>query len=267
MNFTVVLVGAGNMGGAMLRGWIGGGMPSNNITVVDPLPSDAMSEYLSEQSISLSSTAEGVTAPDVLLLAIKPQMMEAVLPALKSLVGPKTVAVSVAAGTTIDSISAGLGGAPSVRTMPNTPSLVGKGMTVACPGEGVTFEHRENITNLLRAIGKLEWIEEEALMDAVTAVSGSGPAYVFHLAECMANAGVAAGLPTDLAMTLARETVAGAGELLFQATDEPSVLRENVTSPNGTTAAALSVLMEPDAMPEIVKRAVAAAKKRSQELS
>ncbi|MEM9278780.1 MAG: pyrroline-5-carboxylate reductase, partial [Pseudomonadota bacterium] len=255
MDFTVVLIGAGNMGGAMLRGWIAGGMSPSNVTVIDPSPSSAMADYLESQSVTLSASAEGVPSPDVLLLAVKPQMMDAVLPALKTLVDPQTVAVSVAAGTTISVISEALGNVPVVRSMPNTPSLVGRGITVACPGDGVTDTHKQHVDSLLRATGKLEWVADEPLMDAVTAVSGSGPAYVFHLAECMAQAGVAAGLPEELAMTLARETVSGAGELLYRAPEEPSVLRKNVTSPGGTTAAALEVLMAPEAMPEIVRNA------------
>ncbi|MGI9351759.1 MAG: pyrroline-5-carboxylate reductase [Rhizobiaceae bacterium] len=267
MEFTVVLIGAGNMGGAMLRGWIAGGMSPSSITVVDPGPSQDMKEYLASHLIELATDASGVNFPDVLLLAVKPQMMDKVLPSVKSLVGPETVAVSVAAGTTIAGISAALGNIPVIRSMPNTPSLVGRGITVACPGNGVTQAHKNNVDQLLRAIGKLEWVEDETLIDTVTAVSGSGPAYVFHLAECMAQAGISAGLPPELAMTLARETVSGAGELLHLSEDEPSVLRKNVTSPGGTTAAALEVLMAPEAMPKILEQAVLAAKKRSQELS
>ncbi|MEM7216414.1 MAG: pyrroline-5-carboxylate reductase [Pseudomonadota bacterium] len=267
MEFTVVLVGAGNMGGAMLRGWLSGGLKPSNLAVIDPLPSKEMADYLQEHSVSVFADAGSVTPPDVLILAVKPQMMAAVLPGLKQVVGPETVAVSVAAGTTISTISESLEHVGVVRSMPNTPSLVGRGITVACPGAGVTPVHRENVSKLLKATGKLEWVEDEALMDAVTAVSGSGPAYVFFLAECMARAGIEAGLPEKLAATLARETVAGAGELLYLADEAPAILRENVTSPGGTTAAALEVLMEPGAISEIVQKAVLAAKKRSQELS
>ena len=173
----------------------------------------------------------------------------------------------MAAGTTIAKISDALNEVAVVRTIPNTPSLVGRGITVACSSSRATREHKERVGQLLEVTGKLEWVEEESLIDAATAVSGSGPAYAFHLAECMAKAGEAAGLPTDLAMILARETVAGAGELLYRSTETPGKLRENVTSPNGTTAAALEVLMAPDAMPKILTEAVAAAKKRAQELS
>ncbi len=267
MNFTVVLVGAGNMGGALLRGWIAGGMPPSNVAVLDPSPSHQMQDFCSKSGVSVFASAEGIIVPDVLMVAVKPQMMEKVLPGLGHLVGAKTVAVSVAAGTSIATLSAGLGQAPVIRVMPNTPSLVGRGIAVGCPGPGVTDKHRAYVDQLLTATGKLEWTAEEAQIDAVTAVSGSGPAYVFHLVECMAKAGMTAGLSEALAQTLARETVSGAGELLHQSEEEAGQLRKNVTSAGGTTAAALEVLMESGELAELVERAVLAAKKRSEELS
>ncbi|MEM7067542.1 MAG: pyrroline-5-carboxylate reductase [Pseudomonadota bacterium] len=267
MSYTVVLVGAGNMGGALLRGWISGGMNSSNIVVVDPVPPPEMSEYLKSNSIRHETSADGVGAPDVLILAIKPQLMDAVLPTLKSLVSEKTVAVSVAAGTTISTITSYLEGVAVVRTIPNTPSLVGRGITVATSSENVTDNQKENVGTLLTATGKLEWVDSENLIDSATAVSGSGPAYVFHLAECLAKAGEAVGLSPQLAMTLARETVAGAGELLYLSDNDPATLRKNVTSPGGTTAAALEVLMAEDAMPAIFEKAVVAARDRAEELS
>jgi len=267
MNFTVNLVGAGNMGGALLRGWIAGGMASQKARVIDPSPSDAMLAFLTEQGIAHFAVAEDASPGDVLMLAVKPQMMAAALPDLKPLVSKDTVAVSVAAGTTLAGISSLLGDIPIVRTMPNTPSLVGRGMTVACPNANVTAQHKAQVSALLAATGKLEWVDDEVLIDAVTAVSGSGPAYAFYLAECMAAAGVKAGLPQDLAVKLARETVAGAGELLYRSEEEPGQLRKNVTSPGGTTAAALEVLMAEDGMEVLLTRAVAAAAKRSRELS
>jgi len=267
MNFSVILVGAGNMGGAMLKGWIASGMEARNITVLDPAPSDMMRDYLSSNNIRHVESVDGLDAPDVLLVAVKPQMMQAVLPALAGLVGQRTVSVSVAAGTTLKTLCTFLGDVAVVRVMPNTPSLVLRGMSVGCANSKVTDAQRQNVHMLMRAIGVIEWVEDEKLIDAVTAVSGSGPAYVFYLAECMAEAGKAAGLPDALAMTLARETVSGAGELLGQSQDEPAQLRRNVTSPNGTTAAALEVLMKENGMGELVQNAVMAAKKRSEELS
>ncbi len=267
MDFTVTLIGAGNMGGAMLKGWLAGGMPAKNITVIDPNPSDQMVQTLQEAGVRHFVSAEGAKPANVLLVAVKPQMMGKVLPMLTSLVDETTVAVSVAAGTTIETLASSLGYPAAVRAMPNTPSLVERGMTVACPNSQVTCKQRQQVDGLLKAIGRVEWVDDEALIDAVTAVSGSGPAYIFHLAECMAAAGVKAGLPQELAMILARETVSGAGELLRQSDDVPQTLRENVTSPGGTTAAALNVLMRDGQMAEMFVEAIEAAKSRSIELS
>lgn len=268
-DFTLALVGAGNMGGAMLGGWLARGMDPAKVTVIDPSPSQSMAALVSEANIRHEATAPADMVAGVLVLAVKPQIMDEVTAKVSRLMGPDTVAVSIAAGKTIANLEAGLGTeTPAVvRAMPNTPALVRRGITVTCPNRFVTQSQRERVDALLRAVGAVEWVEDESLIDAVTAVSGSGPAYVFHLAECMAEAGVRAGLPADLAMKLARETVSGAGELLARSDETPARLRENVTSPKGTTAAALSVLMDEGAMAELLARAVAAAKKRSQELS
>ena len=267
MDFKVTLVGAGNMGGAMLRGWLSNGMKPEQVTVIDPSPSDAMKDYLSLEQIVCESSADKLDTTDVLLVAVKPQMMEKVLPGLRPLIGDDTVIVSVAAGTQLETLTKPFGNVAAIRVMPNTPSLVGRGMSVGCPNAKATSKHKKHVGQLMQAIGHMEWVDEEALIDAVTAVSGSGPAYVFHLAECMAAAGVKAGLPHDLAMTLARETVSGAGELLRQSEDDPTTLRKNVTSPGGTTAAALEVLMGEGGMPALFEDAIAAAKQRSEELS
>lgn len=267
--FTLALVGAGNMGGAMLGGWLAEGIAPELITIVDPSPPPAMMQLVSDNGIRHAIGAIEDYSPDVMVVAVKPQIMGAVLSGVAPMVGPQTVAVSVAAGTTLAALEVGLGGGEIavVRTMPNTPALVRRGITVACPNRFVTAGQRGQVDRLLGAIGSVEWVDEEKLIDAVTAVSGSGPAYVFHLAECMAQAGIAAGLPVDLAMKLAHETVSGAGELMARSPETPAKLRENVTSPNGTTAAALSVLMGEQAMEKLMMRAIAAAKKRSEELS
>lgn len=266
--FTINLVGAGNMGGAMLQGWIAGGVGADRITVIDPAPSVAMSGKLGELGVRLVGDAGETTPADILLLAVKPQIMGAVLPKVAALCGNGTVTVSVAAGPTIAQLEAGLGGrAAVVRAMPNTPALIGQGMTVACANSRVEAVGKARVDWLLAATGRCEWVADEGLIDAVTAVSGSGPAYVFHLAECMAAAGMKAGLGEELAMILARETVAGAGALLAASAETPARLRENVTSPNGTTAAALSVLMENDAMARLFEDAIGAARQRSVELS
>jgi pyrroline-5-carboxylate reductase len=193
--------------------------------------------------------------------------METVLPAVKSAVGPDTVVVSVAAGKTLGFLEKHLGKAAMVRAMPNTPAMVGRGVTGAFANSRVSDRQRERVHSLLRVSGPVEWVPAEADIDAVTALSGSGPAYVFYLVECMAEAGRKLGLQADLAMRLARETVAGAGELMHQSPDDASRLRENVTSPGGTTAAALAVLMAEDGMQPLFDAALAAARKRAEELA
>ncbi len=266
------LVGAGNMGGAMLGGWLKAGRDPKSITVIDPNPPQSMADMIAEYGVLHVVHAKDAARPDVLLVAVKPQIMGAVLPDLSSLMDGENVLVSVAAGTTIDQLEKPFGQVSGnavrvVRAMPNTPAMVQRGITVCVANSGVSAQQREDVTQLLAAIGDVDWVENEALIDAVTGVSGSGPAYVFHLAEALADAGVAAGLPEELAAKLAQATVSGAGELMRQSDMPPSVLRQNVTSPNGTTAAALDVLMAQDGFPSLLGRAVAAATNRSRELS
>lgn len=264
---SLVLVGAGNMGGALLSGWLKQGVPGANVVVLDPLPSEAI------RSVIIEAGARHVTAPPegikagILFIAVKPQVMSAVAPALKALVGPETVVVSIAAGKTIASFEEFFGETATVRAMPNTPAMVGRGVTGAFANAGVSDAQRKAVDTLLKVSGPVEWVGSEAEIDAVTAVSGSGPAYVFYLVECLAEAGRKAGLQADLAMRLARETVSGAGELLHQAPEDAATLRKNVTSPGGTTAAALSVLMAEDGMQPLFDKAVAAARQRAEELS
>jgi pyrroline-5-carboxylate reductase len=263
---TIVLVGAGNMGGAMLSGWLAKGVSGDRITVIDPSPSDAMKAKIADAGARhATAAAEGLKA-DILFLAVKPQMMDAVLPPLKEIVGETTVVVSVAAGKTLSYMKSHLGDAAMIRAMPNTPAMIGRGVTGAFANERVTDAQRKAVDELLKVSGPVEWVGTEADIDAVTAVSGSGPAYVFYLVECMAEAGRKAGLPADVAMRLARETVSGAGELLHRSDDEAAQLRKNVTSPGGTTAAALSVLMAEDGMQPLFDKAVEAARKRAEEL-
>jgi pyrroline-5-carboxylate reductase len=255
------------MGGAMLSGWLKKGVQGSSVIVLDPNPSDTMKSMISDAGATHStSVPEGLSA-GILFLAVKPQLMEAVLPPLKALVGPETVVVSIAAGKTLAYIQSHLGDVAAVRAMPNTPAMVGRGVTGAYANAAVTLTQRNQIEALLKVSGPVEWVAGETDIDAVTAVSGSGPAYVFYLVECMAEAGRKAGLPADLAMRLARETVAGAGELLYQSPDDASRLRQNVTSPGGTTAAALSVLMASDGMQPLFDKAIEAARKRAEELA
>ncbi len=262
-----MLVGAGKMGGAMLSGWMERGVDPSSVVVLDPRLEADMSAYLKKHGVRHISELPEIFSPAVILLAVKPQMMDAVLPAVAPAVVSDTLVLSVAAGTRLARFEALFGAIPIVRVMPNTPSQVGRGMSVACPNAQVIPVHRETVDELMRAIGDAAWIEDEDLMDAVTGVSGSGPAYVFYLAEALAKAGEEAGLPAELAAQLARQTVAGAGELLYRSELSPEVLRQNVTSPNGTTAAALNVLMADDGVQPVLTKAVQAAADRSRELS
>jgi len=260
---TIALAGAGKMGGAMLTGWLAGGLDAGRVLVVEPHPSDEI-KSLAARGVRLNPVDAGTA--DTLVMAVKPQMFREAGPALKRLVGPGTLVVSIMAGTPIAALEQVCGGMV-VRAMPNTPAAIGRGITVAVAANNVSAAQRATADALLRATGSVEWVEDEGLMDAVTAVSGSGPAYVFLLAEELARAGVEAGLPAELATKLARETVAGSGELLHRSEQDSATLRQNVTSPGGTTAAALEVLMGRDGLQPLMIRAIAAATKRSKELA
>ena len=258
----LVLLGCGKMGTALLTGWLAAGVPPASVWVIEPNPTD----WLRACGVHLN---QGVpTAPAVALLAVKPQMMGAALPALQALGNGATLFISIAAGTTIATFEAALGArTPIVRTMPNTPAMVGRGITALCGNASVSAADMALARDLMAAVGQVVELDGEHQIDAVTAVSGSGPAYVFHLIETMAAAGEAEGLPADVSMKLARATVCGAGELAFQSADPAAQLRINVTSPGGTTAAALGVLMDPDTgFPSLLKRAVKAAADRGREL-
>ena len=266
----LLLVGCGKMGGAMLAGWLAAGNAPRPVVVVEPNPAPG-AVPTGRDDVACVADAAAIPSgfhPEVVVLATKPQVMDEVVPAYAGFAGPGTVFVSVAAGRTLGYFARHLGPkAAIIRTMPNTPAQVGRGITACCANTVATAAQRELADRLLRAVGEVGWVEDEALIDAVTAVSGSGPAYAFLLAECMAEAGREAGLPAELAMRLARATVAGAGELLHRASESAGQLRRNVTSPNGTTAAALEVLMAPDGLQPLMSRAVAAAARRSRELA
>lgn len=270
MSPTLVLAGGGKMGGALLAGWLDQGMDAAAMTVVEPHP-DIASSLARRLGIAVVEAPEAIGAdlrPDVVVFAVKPQVIGAVVPGYTRFVGPGTVFLSIAAGKTIGTFEGSLGGdAAVVRAMPNTPAAVGRGITVACANNRTTAGQEALCNQLLEAVGAVAWVEDEALMDPVTAVSGSGPAYVFYLVECLTAAGMDAGLPGDLAELLARTTVAGAGEVLHRSEDPAEVLRRNVTSPGGTTAAALEVLMDPRGLQPLISAAVEAARKRSQELA
>jgi pyrroline-5-carboxylate reductase len=261
----IMLAGAGKMGGAMLTGWLARGLEPAQAAVIEPHPS-AEILALAATGIHLNPSAKDLGNAATLVVALKPQMFREAGPGLKPLVASSTLVVSIMAGTTIASITEVCGGSV-VRAMPNTPAAIGRGITVAVAAKNVSASQRAVADALLRATGSVEWVDDEGLMDAVTAVSGSGPAYVFLLAEELARAGVEAGLPEALATKLARETVAGSGELLFRSDSPSATLRQNVTSPGGTTAAALDVLMGEGGMQSLLTRAVAAATRRSKELA
>ena len=263
---TIVLVGAGKMGGALLDGWLALGLDPKNIVVLEPQPAREIAS-LAARGVRLNPKAASVDAAAI-VVAVKPQIAPEALPPLAPSVAASTVVVSIMAGRRLAFLEQALGArAALVRAMPNTPAAIGRGITVAVANARVSGRQRELVHALLSAVGAVEWIADEALMDAVTAVSGSGPAYVFLLAEALAQAGTAAGLPADLAAKLARETVAGAGELLHRSPLDAATLRQNVTSPGGTTAAALEVLGGPDGLARLLQQAVAAATRRSRELA
>lgn len=266
---TILLAGAGKMGGAMLDGWISTGIDGRTVTVVDPQPSEALRTSCAERGIALNPPIAEIVSPDTLVLAVKPQALDAVAPAIAPLIGPTTLLLSVIAGKTMQDLAVRLPAARViVRAMPNTPAAVGRGITgVVANGRLTDAQHRA-VDRLLGAVGRIEPLESEDQIDAVTAVSGSGPAYVFYLTECLAKAGQAAGLDPALAARLARATVEGAGELMFRSPDvEPGVLRQNVTSPGGTTAAALDVLTGSVGLEDLIGRAVLAAQKRARDLA
>jgi pyrroline-5-carboxylate reductase len=263
----VLLVGCGKMGGALLSGWLSRGLSPKSITVVEPKPVPGTVPA----GITVAAGIEALTpdaAPAVVVLAVKPQQMEAVVAACRRFARQGAVFLSIAAGKSIAYYAKQLDQAAAiVRAMPNTPAAVGRGMTVLCANAQVTAAQRAQCAALLAAVGEVAWIDDETLMDAVTAVCGGGPAYVFLLIECLAQAGAEAGLPADLAMHLARSTVAGAGELVHQASEPASQLRENVTSPGGTTLEALKILMAEDGLQPLLTRAIDAAARRSRELA
>jgi pyrroline-5-carboxylate reductase len=263
---SLVLVGAGKMGGAMLDGWLARGLNLKKLVVIEPQPGKGL-KALTRRGLKLNPKDKaGETS--AIVIAVKPQTAPDAVPQLSPYVGRTTLLLSIMAGRTIGFLEKSLpAGSAIVRAMPNTPAAIGRGISVAVANAKVSVRQRKLATDLLAAIGKVEWASDEMQMDAVTALSGSGPAYVFLLAEAMTKAGIAAGLPADLAARLARETIAGSGELLHRSELDAATLRQNVTSPGGTTAAALEVLMGPGGFDELLIRAIAAAKKRGRELA
>jgi len=270
MSCKVLLAGCGKMGGAMLAGWLEKGFEPASITVVEPDPQTA-ADLRQRFTVTTASSPEDIdfnARPAVVVFAVKPQIMDAVTPPYARFAGSDTVFLSIAAGKTICYFEKILGAeAAIVRAMPNTPAALARGITVGCPNAHVSNAQISLCSDLLGAVGEVAWVDDEDLIDAVTAVSGGGPAYVFLLVEGLSAAGVKAGLPVELAKRLARVTVAGSGELLHQSSEEPETLRKNVTSPGGTTAEALRVLMAEDGWQPLLDRAIAAATAKSRELA
>ncbi len=268
MSDTILLIGCGNMGYAMLKGWLEAD-PGLAAHVVEP--SDALRARAAEAGATAVASASELPsdfAPDLIFLAVKPQVMADVVPAYARFAGGPSTFVSVAAGTTIETLAGMLPGAtPIIRCMPNTPAAIGQGMMVCCANGHVEESSKSLTTRLLQSSGLVDWIDDEALMDAVTAVSGSGPAYVFHMIECLTRAAVQVGLPEDLGARMAMQTVMGAGQYAASADTPPGTLREQVTSPGGTTAAALGVLMDEDGLQPLMTKAVTAARDRGRELA
>ncbi len=264
----LVLIGAGKMGGAMMQGWLEAGLPGGQIVVLDPGPPPEVAELIAANGVTHNPPVDGLEDVSVVLAAVKPQMMDEVLSGLGALAGHRPLVISIAAGKTIASFEAHFGAdAAVIRTIPNTPSAVGRGVTAITANANVSETQMALAEALLSSIGEVVRVDDEALIDAATAVSGSGPAYVFYMTECLAAAGERAGLPADVAVKLARATVAGAGELMRHSGIAAETLRENVTSPNGTTYAALQVLMADDGLGPLMDKAVEAAQKRSAELA
>ena len=264
----LLLVGCGKMGQALMKGWLDRGVRAQQVVVVEPgEPGRAAAAALGVTAVPEAGAIDPAAVPAVVVLAVKPQQMATVLPDYRGYATPKTVFLSIAAGIDIAAFEAALGAQSAiVRAMPNTPAAVGRGISVLCANSRVSDRQKDDCDHLMAAAGEVAWIEDETLLDAVTAVSGSGPAYVFLMIECLAAAGVEAGLPAELAMRLARSTVSGAGELAHLSDTPAAELRRNVTSPGGTTEAALRVLMAADGLQPLMTRAVAAAKQRGREL-
>jgi pyrroline-5-carboxylate reductase len=263
---TILLVGAGKMGSALLDGWLALGLAADKVAVIEPQPASEIAA-LAARGLRLNPARAALGEVSAIVIAVKPQTAPDAMPALASFVGASTVVVSIMAGRTLRFLGEALPPAALIRAMPNTPAAIGRGITVAVANTRVSASQHDLVHALLSAVGAVEWVADEALMDAVTALSGSGPAYVFLLAEAMAQAGAAAGLPPALAATLARATVAGSGELLHRSPLDAATLRQNVTSPGGTTAAALDVLMAKDGLDSLMTAAIAAATRRSRELA
>ncbi len=264
----LLLIGCGKMGGALLNGWLESSIAAAGVTIIEPT---GAADFAGRDGVTVladpSELPDGFD-PEVVVLAVKPQQMDAVLGHYAGFAGPDSVFISIAAGTSMAVFERALGPeAAIVRAMPNTPAAIGQGITVLYPNGRTSSGQMDLSLALLRAVGEAHAVNDEGLMDAVTALSGGGPAYVFLMIECMTQAGIEAGLPAELAAQLSLVTVAGAGQLALNSDEAPATLRQNVTSPAGTTYEALQVLMADDALQPLMTRAIAAATQRGRELA
>ncbi|HEY6518738.1 MAG TPA: pyrroline-5-carboxylate reductase [Roseiarcus sp.] len=264
----LVLVGAGKMGGAMAQGWLEAGLPASSLTILEPNPSSEIATLAADRGVALNPRI-AASPPQMLVLAVKPQSLDQVAPEISQLAGERTLLLSIIAGKTIANLRARLPQAAAVvRAMPNTPAAIGRGVTAAFANTDVNMEQRRWCERLLGAVGAFFWLDDEAAIDVVTAISGSGPAYIFALTEALAAAAERLGLPAKLSMSLARGTVEGAAELMRRENaTPPATLRRNVTSPGGTTAAALAVLEDANGLNDLMARATAAARARAAEMA
>lgn len=267
LEHPIMLIGAGRMGGALVSGWLKSGISGASIRVVESNPSGELLAMANSGGVAVSTTPLDMMQHSAIILAVKPQAMADVVKLVRPIIRADTLVISIAAGKSFNYFEAALGEVALVRAMPNTPAVVGRGVTGAIGNARVTNKHHQLCDALLGAIGNVEWLKSETDIDAVTALSGSGPAYLFYAVECMAQAGVALGLDRALAMRLARHTFIGSAELLDRSNDDLRQLRENVTSPGGTTAAGLSVLTEKDSFQKLIIAAVGAARRRAHELA
>jgi pyrroline-5-carboxylate reductase len=263
MTQKMTLIGGGRMGSALVGGWFKAGL-GGSISIVDPNVSETLQAWANDGQVKLNPSPSGA---DVLVLAVKPQVFGDLAPSISEWIGPNTQVLSVMAGVSLATLEAKLETSHIARAMPNTPGLIGKGVTILCVKPNTAAHTIEMLERLLSPLGAVEGPIDETLLPAATAVSGCGPAYGFLLAEVMAAAGAAHGLDPQLAMRLARKTVEGAGALMESSEEDAATLRKNVTSPNGVTQAALEVLMSRDAMPSLFEEAIAAAMARDIALS
>jgi pyrroline-5-carboxylate reductase len=263
----LVLIGAGKMGGAMAQGWLDAGLPAPSLTILEPNPSSEIASLAADRGVALNPRI--ASPPQMLVLAVKPQSLDQVAPQISQLAGEPTLLLSIIAGKTIANLTARLPQARAVvRAMPNTPAAIGRGVTAAFANAHVNAEQRRWCERLLGAVGAFFWLDDESAIDAATAISGSGPAYIFALTEALAAAAERLGLPAEMSMSLARGTVEGAAELMRrESATSPAMLRRNVTSPGGTTAAALAVLEDPKGLNDLMARATAAARARAAEMA